>query len=443
MNSSTDLKQNPQDPSLDSLNDDIKLHLFSFMKRKDAMQVTAINKSQLKILETDRFWYQCIAEDYKLFKQPNSSPKQCYQALHAKQISKIRNLGICTLGIDNSKKLHIIDDLLSNQIYEANIIRKITAFSEKNEILDIRESPCQSTYILTQNGLYGFGNNCLRQLGFNTKGENVAEITCIYPSRSDDKIIQFACGMYFAAVQTEKNLWITGELTSRNKHKALTIPFPYTLEMPSSSFTLDIVKMKSSLFKLVIQRNDNSLIILDTQFFCDHLKQTRLLGFPHWEINEFKNKKIIDYFLCSKHIFVWCEDGVHICKFDKGKLTELNVFNNKKIINICTSDDYAVIHCDEGLFVMRIHEQFEVNADHENKLTEIVIDQSAHEYKIAEWPYVKIDGVWHKENTGTGIKWDGGKVKPDFQPVIFTPLSEAKLGRSEAEDDDACRCRIF
>ncbi len=77
------------------------------------------------------------------------------------------------------------------------------------------------------------------------------------------------------------------------------------------------------------------------------------------------------------------------------------------------------------------------------EFTEITINKNADEYKIAAWPYVNIDGLWHKESTGPGIKWDGGKVKPDFQPVKFTPLSEAKLGRSEVVDDDEGKCRIF
>lgn len=446
MRSSSDGKETnaSQKNKLDSLPVDIQLHLSSCISTRDAIRVTSVSKANNKLLYNDIFWRQRIAMDFKFFSQKEANPRKYYINLHNSRIKTIRNLNMCALGFDNSGTLNISDTLFPDQTDEIWIINTISEFAEKNKIIDIRRAHSGTIYVLTDNGLFGFGNNNLCQLGIDTNGKNVDKIICVYPFNHDDKITNFACGMYFIVVVTEKTLWMAGQINYAMNYTPISIPLP-----------ADVVKMVSGSFKIAMQLSNNSFIAIDDRFFNSNKKQIEPLNIAHWVINEFCDKKIIDYFFSWRYMLVWCEDGIYIHSSEvhdhtrkADRFNKLNIFNDMNIINVCASDDHISVHCREGLYVTGLNKMEKIDPHKLGEFAEIDGDQiDIMNVKIDAWPYVEIGGKWHKahiiESLNTAIQLSPNKLKAYFKPVEFIPLCKVSERVNELESEDNCRCRIF
>lgn len=383
----------------DSLPTDVKLHLFSFLGIDDTIAATSVNRANHSLQKLSKFWQQRLLFDFKIPLTNNINPKGFYIDTYKNRITKIRDLRVFIAGLSNSGHLYVENHSLQNKNskldkHTANTILK---FSSQNKIIDIAYSEGGTTYILTPNGLFGFGNNYHNQLGLNTNQQN-NDLHCLVPSTKGDKVLRFSYGKYLTVVQTQKRLWIAGNIRG-NKNK--------TIEFNISN--LDIVNIHCSDEDFMMQLKDNRLILIGSQ--PDHL---RFDGskITYCEITEFHDKKIIKLERHAQKTVVWCQDGLYVhsetgIKSDTiEQFTKLNFFDDKVIKNIFLAHT-LLVQCEDGFYTVNKKSinspRFldNLSLDNQYEFSRLDLDPARVScIQLTNTLYVEMDGKWqiHKDN---------------------------------------------
>jgi hypothetical protein len=242
--------------------EDAFLSFILYLTIRDAIRVISINQHNQKFL-THKFWQRRLHYDFSKFPVLPEQSRNDYIELYNKRISKIRDISIAALGFDNSGTLHILNENVGANIsYISEFNNLLIPFAKKHRIFDIKHSCSATNYILTEEGLFGFGNNVLCQLGSNTNSLDVKEIISVYQPKLNDTIIDFFVGIYYVAVQTKSELWLAGQINT-----AATQDTTGKYTPTSMVFKKNIVKITSGAYKLAIQFSDNSFVALDCYSF--------------------------------------------------------------------------------------------------------------------------------------------------------------------------------
>lgn len=416
--------------SFDTLPTDVKLHLFSFLRVKDVMAVTATNRTNKSLQNNPHFWRHRAALDFGAQIPNDVDKRQFYLDLHNQQIVKIRELREYTVGLDRQGNLHIPNELLPFVSRYNRSIQSINKFAAENKILDIWHSSGGSTYLLTKDGLFGYGNNYYSQMGINSNHDAFDKIISVFPARDDEKIIGFAVGMNFIAVLTTKKVWIAGDIVQAHDE--------FTFEIPNE----DIVKVRADYYKLCLQRRDNSFIVIGRDhhdLLLGRQPDNRLFNRPHFIFDEFANKNIIDYFMDGSRMLVWCDDGIYIAGENIqgmlgpnpqhiGSFFRLDFFDDKIIQSIHLSPCHIVVHCQEGIFVEGMNNTGRLGTgddeDH-RQFTKLAIDpaQVTNIQCTAMQTFIELNGKWHMAGKFRRPKATT-KPKLIFESVEFSPLNE-------------------
>lgn len=385
----------------DRLPTDVKLHLFSFLNDVDTMAVTAANKVNHQLQDKTGFWRMLMLRDFKTQISAGQDAKKLYLELQKNRICKIRNAGICIMGIDRAGGLHVVDGTYKPLTQdEENRAYTIARFAENNKIIDMIWSSGGSTYFLTPDGLYGFGNNIYSQLGINTDGHPINDIRLIYPAKQDDKILGFTCGIHYVAVQTQNKLWIAGD-----------IALSHNSQIEMTNYT-DAVSIQAGYSKLWIRHKDNSFTTIGKN--------------PHDVQNAFRDKKIHSSQAAGEQVAVWCEDGIYLKHYTMDNditFARLEFFDDKVIQSVNVGAHHVLVHCQDGVYAMGANVFFELGTgdnDYRKEFTKINIDSAGiTNIAIPSWSYIEMRGRWQM----SGKPLPDNQRNPYFSDITFTPLS--------------------